>query len=222
MKKDKLFIVANILTIVVIMASIFSIVSLGDYLNGLEIKWDNYTYQIFLQVVVSMLFSVILFVVVYFIYHTRLSNKSKEVIELTKENHNKNEAIETLNKKLANNRLYDFSLKVWGLELLSEYIKQIYEKKMGIFSCLTIKCDSKEIENTFLTGMRMLNDPKVVVFKKSNLEYVILCINLSKEDIISNSNFIKTSKVNIISSNTFNTNFDEEKDVLDTMEVNHE
>lgn len=222
-KKDKLFIVANILTVIIMAFSIYSVISLFNYLNSLEIKWDNYTYQIVLQIIVSLILSILIFIVIYYVYHNKLNRSNEMIDELNNDNHNKNLAIEELNNRLAKSRLYDFSNKVWSIDILDEYIKQIYQKDVGVFTVVNIKSNSNETSKAFLQGMKLLNDPKVIVFRRSELEYTLLCIKLSNKDVLTNSSFFKANEITITSEYTFDTSKSNKDDVLNKIKgVSHE
>lgn len=213
-KKDKLFTVSNIIILVVIVFGVYSLITLKNYINNLDIKWDNATYQVVSQLVIVFFISVALTMITNYIYHVRVLKNDVTINSLDEELASKNKSIEELNNRLAKSRLYDFNSKVWSIDILDEYIKQMYEKNIGIFTVINIKSNSDEISKSFLAGMKLLNDPKIIVFRRNELEYTLLCIKLSNKDVVTNSSFFKAKDITITSQYTFDTSKSDKDKVL--------
>lgn len=222
-KKDKLFTVSNIIILFIIVFGIYSVISLTNYINNLDIKWDNASYQVVSQFMIVIFVGVALTIITNFIYHKRTLKDNETITKLNIELASKNKSIEELNNRLAKSRLYDFSNKVWSIDIIDEYIKQMYDKNIGIYTIVNIKSTSEDVSKHFLAGMKLLNDPKVIVFRRSELEYTLLCVRLSNKDVLTNSSFFKSNEITITSEYTYDTNkSDKDKVLAQVKGVNHE
>lgn len=218
-KKDKLFKWANILTLLLIIASVYCLIFLNNFINDNNITWNSTTYQVITQIGVVILFEVVLSVAIYYLYHLTVNKNNQTIDNLRNELSGKNKSIDYLNEKLTKNKLYDFSLKVWSIDIFDTYIKKMYEKNIGKFSLAYLTCKDETAEKEFLIGMKMLDDHRTMLFKKKNLEYIALVISLDKEELDKNISMIKTDGVTILNEKAYDTNID---DMNKVMEENHE
>lgn len=218
-KKDKLFKWANILTLLLIIASVYCLIFLNNFINDNNITWNSTTYQVITQIGVVILFEVVLSVAIYYLYHLTVNKNNQTIDNLRNELSGKNKSIDYLNEKLTKNKLYDFSLKVWSIDIFDTYIKKMYEKNIGKFSLAYLTCKDEMAEKEFLIGMKMLDDHRTMLFKKKNLEYIALVISLDKEELDKNISMIKTDGVTILNEKAYDTNID---DMNKVMEENHE
>ena len=187
--KDKSFLFKNVLILIFGLLCFYSLKTLFEFISSLT-EWNNKTYQIFLQLIISFL--IILLFLVVSIYESYKQKKlmTEKIHVLEKDIVEKIKIIEELNNDINMKKIYSTISHTLSKDMLFEYIEQIFERKIEYFSVFKIKCKSKKEEDRFLLHINFVKEKNMVVFNTKQLEYCILLIGTDKYDVNLDMDFI--------------------------------
>lgn len=167
-------------------------------------RWNNLTYQTFIQTAVVVLFLILLSFIVIFLYHQKVMKMQDMMKEKESEVTEKNRMIEDLNDRLNRGKIYDTSKHVPELVVLDRYIDKMFDKNIKMFTLIKVSCSNDESERHFLSNINYIKGLNTEVFKdRKGHDYIILMINTDSYDANQDSRYYMTKGSRIKGIKTF-------------------
>ena len=211
--KDELKTKLAVFSIILAAGGGYVVYALYRYLDTGK-RWNNLTYQTFIQTAVVVLFLILLSFIIIFLYHQKIVNMQDMIKEKENEVAEKNRMIENLNDRLNRGKIYDTSKHVPELIVLDRYIDRMFEKGIKMFTLIKVSCSDGESERHFLSNINYIKGLNTEVFKdRKEHDYIILLINKDSYDANQDSRYYMTKESRIKGIKTFETQKAKAEDV---------